>query len=800
MERALDALAHQQVPPIVCVSTTATAGAEVVDSALRHAQVAGVRAVVSGPSAPLSLHDLVTSLVAEPVDRLVACVRDVGRCDGLTRVAAELVPPLVGRTRVLWLLTGRPTDQVVGAHPSRVVRTLDDAPELVIGRRAERPHVEEPPVSDVLVAAAALGPTFTVPELHDLVGSPVGALVAPLTTAHEAGVLLDEGHEFAFADLGAWRRLHVQAEDGLRVAAARLHARNGSVSRLRTLLQHDVLVPDEGIEDLDRFEQELARTDLDMAARLATRRIAASGLADTREVLEARRAFYALQAGTPGAASAFLPLLDRDPGAMLGSAVAEGAVVADTGRAVALAQRLLPSCPEGTAERARLNALVTTCLAFVGSADGRSVDRSVAQAERTGDARALSMARLGRVVTEAARGDLPEALRHAALGSEPPADRALGPTSWMAAFFRATLLVDLGRLDEAERVLDACAHLVEGRGQATAIPHLLIGRAGCALERGRLADAATYLHAARHLAHAIGQPGLAETNALAGLIQIATMRGDLDALAELRGLIEPRVEVELLRQEAAASGIVTAADTDTAADLEALVEWAELAAAGIDDRAQDGVLHVTYSVLRSLPERLTTLRLLLRRGRYAEARAVSEMVTLVADRARTGFTTALADHAAGLVDGHAAWVRTALAQYREHARPLLVAQALEDLAGLEAVDRVERLREARRTWFACGARREAIRVDRVLGALGVRDPIPERVTSSLGLTGAEQRVLEELMSGQTNAQIARALLLSKNTVAVHLRRIYSKTGVGSREELVELARRTGAGPGSSRST
>lgn len=331
MERAIDALVDQQVPPIVCVSTTATAGAEVVESALRYAQVAGVRAVVSSPSAPLSLHDLVTSLVSEPADRLVACVRDVGRCDGLTRVAAELVPPLVGRTRVLWLLTGRPTDQMVGAHPSDVVRTLDDGPELAIGGRAASPGVEGFPVSDVLVAAAALGPTFTVPELHDLVGSPVGALVAPLTRAHEAGVLLDEGHEFAFADLGAWRRLHVQGEDGLRLGAARLHARNGSISRLRTLLQHDVLVPDDGVEDLDRFEEELARTDLDMAARLTTRRVAAGGLADSREVFEARRAFYALQAGTPSAGAAFLPLLDRDPGPMLGSAVAEGAVVADTG-------------------------------------------------------------------------------------------------------------------------------------------------------------------------------------------------------------------------------------------------------------------------------------------------------------------------------------------------------------------------------------------------------------------------------------------------------------------------------------
>jgi DNA-binding NarL/FixJ family response regulator len=56
------------------------------------------------------------------------------------------------------------------------------------------------------------------------------------------------------------------------------------------------------------------------------------------------------------------------------------------------------------------------------------------------------------------------------------------------------------------------------------------------------------------------------------------------------------------------------------------------------------------------------------------------------------------------------------------------------------------------------------------------------------LTPREAEVLELLQDGSTNAQIARRLAIGMETVRTHARNIYRKLGVGSRRDLVRLAR------------
>lgn len=56
-----------------------------------------------------------------------------------------------------------------------------------------------------------------------------------------------------------------------------------------------------------------------------------------------------------------------------------------------------------------------------------------------------------------------------------------------------------------------------------------------------------------------------------------------------------------------------------------------------------------------------------------------------------------------------------------------------------------------------------------------------------GLSAREVEVLRELASGQTNAEIARRLVLSENTVARHLTRIYKRLGVTGRVEAITTA-------------
>ncbi|MGI6066741.1 MAG: LuxR C-terminal-related transcriptional regulator [Bacillota bacterium] len=52
------------------------------------------------------------------------------------------------------------------------------------------------------------------------------------------------------------------------------------------------------------------------------------------------------------------------------------------------------------------------------------------------------------------------------------------------------------------------------------------------------------------------------------------------------------------------------------------------------------------------------------------------------------------------------------------------------------------------------------------------------------LTVREQEVLQHILSGESNREIARALSISENTVKTHVRNIFSKYEVGSRAELI----------------
>ncbi len=57
-----------------------------------------------------------------------------------------------------------------------------------------------------------------------------------------------------------------------------------------------------------------------------------------------------------------------------------------------------------------------------------------------------------------------------------------------------------------------------------------------------------------------------------------------------------------------------------------------------------------------------------------------------------------------------------------------------------------------------------------------------------GLSVTEKAILELLITGLSNAEIADKRHVSENTVKTHLSNIYSKTGVGSRAKLISLLR------------
>nr|WP_255325964.1 helix-turn-helix transcriptional regulator [Sphingobium sp. 15-1] len=64
-----------------------------------------------------------------------------------------------------------------------------------------------------------------------------------------------------------------------------------------------------------------------------------------------------------------------------------------------------------------------------------------------------------------------------------------------------------------------------------------------------------------------------------------------------------------------------------------------------------------------------------------------------------------------------------------------------------------------------------------------RSIITDDVKDIYRLTNGEHKILSAMMSGMNAEQISGSLEISLETVRTHIRRIYSKTGVRSREAL-----------------
>lgn len=75
------------------------------------------------------------------------------------------------------------------------------------------------------------------------------------------------------------------------------------------------------------------------------------------------------------------------------------------------------------------------------------------------------------------------------------------------------------------------------------------------------------------------------------------------------------------------------------------------------------------------------------------------------------------------------------------------------------------------------------------GGMDLFDRACERIASEFGLSKREAEVLPLALRGRTSERIASELCIAKSTVDTHLRRIYSKTGVHSRQELIDVSER-----------
>ena len=148
------------------------------------------------------------------------------------------------------------------------------------------------------------------------------------------------------------------------------------------------------------------------------------------------------------------------------------------------------------------------------------------------------------------------------------------------------------------------------------------------------------------------------------------------------------------------------------------------------------------------------------------------------------------EHAQGLLLGEAEALDEVSRSYRD---PWARAMAAEDHARLllSREDRdgaIVELEKALDGYGAMGDEADVVRVRADLRRLGVRrrhwKHAKRPVSGWDSLTGAEQRVAELVAKGLTNRQVANQLYVSPHTVGFHLRQVYRKLHLRSRQELI----------------
>jgi DNA-binding NarL/FixJ family response regulator len=153
-----------------------------------------------------------------------------------------------------------------------------------------------------------------------------------------------------------------------------------------------------------------------------------------------------------------------------------------------------------------------------------------------------------------------------------------------------------------------------------------------------------------------------------------------------------------------------------------------------------------------------------------------DVVLLGLARAKAALTAADDNARAAAAD-----LAAALADHASHPYPLELARAWHALGGLE--------RRAHRRAAARAALTEAIDRYAIIGAtpwLAAARAELSRLdgATTAGLTASEQKIVDLLLAGATNREIAAATFLSVKAVEANLTRLYRRHGVRNRAQLI----------------
>jgi DNA-binding CsgD family transcriptional regulator/tetratricopeptide (TPR) repeat protein len=337
----------------------------------------------------------------------------------------------------------------------------------------------------------------------------------------------------------------------------------------------------------------------------------------------------------------------------------------------------------------------------------------------------------------------------------------------------ATHLWDLGRWQEAEALIGE--ELTRELSGFWAF-HLQVVAGRVQLGRGRLDLAREHYETAVRMVEQLSDP-LSDAALHGYLAELAMAEGDYPTA-----------------QSAVARAIQALADSEQHADTIRICGLGLRAAADAAERAHDrpAAPSVAPDIEATGSQLLATARRLLARVGTRNPEARAQLASCEAEfmrlqrRSDPGQWAALADS----WDALAQPLQVSYARWRQAEAMLTSKASKAAAAGV--------LRQGHRAASELGARPLQHEIERLARRaridLQAQSPKPDQAEAStpaarLGLTPREREVLQHLVEGRTNRQIARALFISEKTASVHVSNIMTKLGAANRLEAAAIAHR-----------
>jgi DNA-binding CsgD family transcriptional regulator len=644
--------------------------------------------------------------------------------------------------------------------------------------------------------ASVLGHSFSLDELAGLLGRAPLDLRGEIREAIAAGLLTEEGDRLGFR-----HDLVREAVDASLPKAVRRSMRRTAVE---VMLQHG-----SSAADVAQLVMDVAEPGDIASAGLLRRAAAQIGQASPAVAVPlSRRALDLMPRSDPGRGDAVVQAIDllvqvgraAEAAKLLTASESDLAdPVAEARARLAIAILMTQYAPEAVAEqcqaalrlpgvppalRVQLLSLLACGLDISGeaAAAAQPVAAAIAEAAASGDPAAEIVTFVPRALLAFAQGDWRGAIALADEAAKRQHEAKDLRMSWPETW-KSLLLISELRLTEAHAIIEAGTLQDENSSRDIRVWSML--RCRTRLAAGQLADARAEAEAIIDMTDEIGDESFGYLNHIASYVlgDIALRAGDPAALRTAH------------RDAAALYGTPGGSATT-----KRLGAWLTVRLDGgpigpdLLDVLAPGYVHACSPVGHS--DAVELVRLLLAAGQRPDAASVTALLGSDAD-ANPGFPglRPAALHARALLDKDPEQARAAIQAYRSDPRPLVRAAAFED-AGRLLRDRakdeaVGYLDEALRLQSAAGAERDAARVGRLLRDCGVQrtgsrqDRAPAQWA---GLTASELAVVQLVIQGATDREVAQRLYISAHTVNSHLRHVFAKLGIRSR---VELAHRAG---------